>query len=250
MTIIYEINPPKIDAGLIPTAEQAGELLGTLRQRVSEIANYCGGLHITESVLGTSRLSPIITARALKKLHPNLAITVSMRVIDKDIGAAERYFDEAASAGLEGVLVLMGDPPRDGRPPSGLVPSAVARHLRGRNHTGSTKIFLSIPSEPDYTKIRKKIDARPAGFITQVIRSAGQARRIYDELYPMGFHMIPIILLPSEGNLASAKFLNLDWSGYEGRLCEFIREVRGISGDVLITSPNDFGLAKDILGRL
>ncbi len=66
----------------------------------------------------------------------------------------------------------------------------------------------------------------------------------------MGFKIIPCILLPSEKNEKSAKFLNLDWSEYKDSAIDFIKQVNQIAGDVLITSPNDFSYAKEILVKL
>ena len=86
--------------------------------------------------------------------------------------------------------------------------------------------------------------------MTQVIHSAKQVVRISNELKPKGFQIIPIVLLPSEKNVKSTEFLELDWSGYKDRVSEFIHEIHEISGDVLITSPNDFGFAKEVLSKL
>ena len=41
-------------------------------------------------------------------------------------------------------------------------------------------LFLSLPSNPDFEKIQKKIDAEPTGFITQVIHSVEQVSKISD----------------------------------------------------------------------
>ncbi len=239
MAVIYEINPPRVPG-------DATALAG-LERRVSQIAGDCDGIHITESVLGTARLSPIVTASALRKAHPGLEITASMRVIDKDASAVERYMEDAIGAGLDGILVLKGDPLRENPSDSGLVPSRTVAELQKRC-AGRIKLFLSIPSNPDFGRIKKKISARPSGFITQVIQSTQQVSRICGALNPMGFRVIPIVLLPSEKNAKSAGFLGIDWSGYRDDAAGFVSEVHDIAGDVLITSPNDFELARKILG--
>jgi homocysteine S-methyltransferase len=56
--------------------------------------------------------------------------------------------------------------------------------------------------------------------------------------------------LPTEKNESSAKFLELDWSGYKENPAKFIKEIHRIAGDVLITSPNDFAFAKDTLHKI
>ena len=42
------------------------------------------------------------------------------------------------------------------------------------------ELFLSIPSNPNFAKIQKKIDAKPTGFFTQVINSKNQIEKISD----------------------------------------------------------------------
>ena len=111
-------------------------------------------------------------------------------------------------------------------------------------------IFRSLPNNPDFNKIQKKIEAEPTGFITQVIHSIEEVSRISDKLKPDGFKIIPCVLLPSEKNAKSAQFLKLDWSDYKENTLDFINEIHEITGDVLITSPNDFTYAKEILSKL
>jgi homocysteine S-methyltransferase len=110
--------------------------------------------------------------------------------------------------------------------------------------------FLSLPSNPNFEKIQKKVTAEPKGFMTQVIHSTDQVQRISNELRPKGFRIIPCILLPSEKNNNSAKFLELDWSNYKENLTNFIKQIYNISGDVLVTSPNDFTFAKETLKKI
>ena len=249
MTIIYEVNPPKITQNA-QSSEELDGLLEKLKKRVSEIASNCDGIHITDSVLGTLRVSAIATGLTLRKDHPNLQITISMRVRDKNLDSVIQYVDESIQAGLDGVLVLKGDPSPDSLTDSGLIPSQVVKHLKDNRCAERTKLFLSLPSNPNFDKIQKKINAQPTGFMTQVIHSVKQVSRICDELKPKGFRIMPCVLLPSEKNVKSAEFLKLDWSSYKYRVDEFIKEVHNIAGDVLITSPNDFSYAKEVLRKL
>lgn len=250
MTIIYEINPPKIPKGEKLSEEQIDSLLATLKERVAAIADNCDGIHITESVLGIPRVSPITAGVVLKKLHPKLKITISMRTIDKDFNSIIHFIDKAIVSKFDGVLVLKGDPSQENPMDSGLAPSDVIKKLKEAKRADRINLYLSLPSKPNFEKIKKKVDAKPVGFMTQVIHSAEQVSRICDELKPKGFGIIPCVLLPSEKNSKSAEFLKLDWSNYKDRIDEFVNEVHDIAGDVLITSPNDFALAKDVLGKL
>ena len=249
MTINYEINPPKVHEKEF-SPQEIDALLEKTVQRVSDIAKFCDGIHVTESVLGARRLSPIITGNVLKKLHPELKVTVSMRVIDKDIDEIEQYVNDVITANLDGILILKGDPSQNNPTDSGLAPSHVVRYLYEKNYSDKIRLFLSIHNNPNFEKIKRKVEAKPIGFVTQVIHSADQVSRICNELKPKGFQIVPIILLPSEKNVKSAEFLKLNWSGYKDNLSEFIHQVHDIAGDVLLTSPNDFGFAKEVLGKL
>ncbi|PIW31542.1 MAG: 5,10-methenyltetrahydrofolate synthetase, partial [Nitrosopumilales archaeon CG15_BIG_FIL_POST_REV_8_21_14_020_37_12] len=142
------------------------------------------------------------------------------------------------------------DPSKDNPYDSGLIPSQVVQDISKTEFYGKVKLFLSLPSNPNFEKIQKKITAAPSGFMTQVIHSSQQVKRISEKLRLQGFRVIPCILLPSEKNEGSAKFLNLDWSEYKDTPAEFIKEIHQISGDVLITSPSDFAFAKETLKKI
>jgi len=249
MGIIYEINPPKIPDESI-TKEERDSLLSKLLEKVSEINTFCDGIHVTDSVLGTKRISALSAGKLLKENYPNLQITISMRVRDKDMKMIKQTVQESIDLKLDGVLVLKGDPSKENPVDSGLIPSLVVKQLKDLGYGKKTNFFLSLPSNPDFDKIQKKIDAAPQGFMTQVIHSAEQVKRISEKLRPNGFRIIPCILLPTEKNENSAKFLQLDWSGYKEDPAEFIRQIHSISGDVLITSPSDFTFAKETLKKI
>ena len=96
---------------------------------MDEISPLCDGIHVTDSVLGTRRVPAVLMARRIKERHQNLQVTASMRVRDRNMQRIEELVEEYASAGIDGVLVLMGDPSQDGRADLGLVPSSVAGSL-------------------------------------------------------------------------------------------------------------------------
>jgi homocysteine S-methyltransferase len=250
MAVIYEINPPKIPDGVSASDDEINSLLTKLLQRVSDISALCDGIHVTDSVLGTRRVSALTTGKLLKTIHPNLQITISMRVRDKDMNLIKQIVQESIESELDGILVLKGDPSQENPIDLGLIPSQVVKQLNELGYGKKTNFFLSLPSNPNFEKIQKKITAAPKGFMTQVIHSAEQVQRISDKLRPSGFRIIPCILLPTEKNESSAKFLELDWSGYKENPAKFIKEIHRIAGDVLITSPNDFAFAKDTLHKI
>ena len=250
MTLRYEINPPKINLVSSLSNQEIQNTLNLVKKRVSEISHHCKGIHFTDSVLGFPRISPIRTGELIRTTNEEIKITASLRVRDKVLSTLEQLMNDAVSSRLNGVLILKGDPSPYERKDSGLIPSQVVKYFKELGFGKKIDIFLSLPSNPNFDKIQKKIEAEPTGFITQVIHSAEQVSRIVDKLKPLGFRIIPCVLLPSEKNVKSAKFLNLDWSEYKDSPTDFIKQIHKIAGDVLLTSPNDFAYAKEILEKI
>jgi homocysteine S-methyltransferase len=250
MTLRYEINPPKIVPNSNLSDEQSLELLDKVKMRISEIDNLCDGLHFTDSVLGIPRVSPITTGDLIRKSNQKIEITVSLRVRDKNLNTLTQLMEDVVSTRLNGVLILKGDPSPNDQYDSGLIPSKTVKYFKELGFDKKIDLYLSLPSNPNFDKIQKKIDAEPTGFITQVIQSIDEVSRIRDSLKPKGFKIIPCILLPSEKNEKSANLLHLNWSEYKNSVKDFIKQIHQIAGDVLITSPNDFNFAKNILGSL
>ena len=242
MTIRYEINPPKIT--------DPPSRIDLLDERIEQISKYCDGIHVTDSVLGIERISPLIIGTEIKQKHPELQVTISLRVIDKNIDQITDFVDAAVHANLDGILVLMGDPSPDNNYKSGMIPSYAVSSLVNGGYDEKIKILLSLPSMPNFDKISKKINSKPFGFVTQVIHDISQVKRLSEYLSSKNFKIIPCLLYPSEKNSHSAKFLNLDWSNYGDDFPSFVSDVENITGDILITSPNDFKGALDFLTRL
>ena len=242
MTIRYEINPPKVS--------DPSSRIELLDERIEQISKFCDGIHVTDSVLGIERISPLIIGAEIKQKYPKLNVTISLRVIDKKIPQIVDFVDSAIHANLDGILILMGDPSPENNYKSGVIPSFAVNHLIQNGFGEKINFFLSLPSKPNFDKISKKVIAKPNGFVTQVVHDASQVKRINDYLNPKGFSIIPCLLFPSPKNSRSAQFLNLDWSNYEDNFSSFVLEIESITGDVLLTSPNDFKGALDFLTRL
>ena len=238
MTVRYEANPPKIIPGV-----DLEHSLSEFIKKIKSISVSCDAVHLTEDVLGFQRISPIKAGKMLKDKIPNLPITVSMRVRDKTTAQIQEFVDECIDIGFSGILVLMGDPSQYGKPDSGEIPSATVSRLYSQGMSTKINLYLSVPNNPNFEKLVKKIDSKPKGFITQVVQSAEQVQNLRDKLPE--FTIIPIILFPSEKNLKSAKFLNIDFATYENDFENFAKIIHDITGDILVTSPNDFhGLRK------
>ena len=240
MTIRYEANPPKI----LPDVD-TNESIAKFIEKIKIISKKCDAIHITENVLGYQRVSPIKVGKIIKKEIPELPITVSLRVRDKSEEEISKFVESCISSGFSGILVLMGDPSQNKKPDSGQVPSAVVKRLREQGIDAKINLYLSISNKPDFSKIGKKLEAKPNGFMTQVVQNLEQVQNLYDNL--KGYSVIPIILFPSEKNEKSAKFLNLDLAVYSKGFEEFVKNAHKITGDILLTSPSDFNGLNEFL---
>ena len=241
MAVRYEANPPKTGQ-----VEDAGVALDKFVEKMRKISEVCGGLHITENVLGVPRISPILSGRRLRECIPDISMTISMRVRDKTVPEIDDFVGGSLDAGFSGMLVVAGDRSPD-VPDSGQVPSSVVSRLRGNGVDSRMDLYLSVPAAPDYRKMARKIRARPKGFITQVVRTLSQVEGIAASLPE--YHIIPILLFPSAKNHKAASFLNIDMSAYRDGFPQFIQRVHDTTGDVLITSPGDYAGVYEFLSQ-
>ena len=69
MTIRYEINPPK--------STDPPSRIELLDERIEQISKFCDGIHVTDSVLGIERISPLIIGSVIKQNFPKLEIPFS-----------------------------------------------------------------------------------------------------------------------------------------------------------------------------
>ena len=242
MTVRYEINPPKI-------SDDGQNIRNVLFERIEAISSVCNGIHLTDSVLGIPRVSPFEIAEQTRERDKNTKITCSLRIRDKNLNEIEKIIEQSVGT-VDGVLVLMGDKSDSMSNKTELIPSQVIKTLNDNGLGKKIELFLSIPNNPNFTKIQKKINARPTGFFTQVIHSKDQIEKIADNLKPNDFKIIPCLLFPSQNNLKSAEFLKIDWSAYKENMIGFVNEIHSITNDVLITSPNDFKGAYETISKL
>jgi len=250
MTIIYEINPPKVIQDTVLSHAQLSESVERLKERAIKIGQASDGIHLTDSVLGIPRVSPITAGFFIRNSNSKIRITASIRVRDRNLTSITQTICDAILLNLNGVLVLKGDAPPAGPKDSKLVPSDIVKQFNEQGFGKRIDMFLSISNNPDFEKMHKKIEAQPKGFVTQVISSIDQVTRMVDTLKPQGFKVIPCVLLASEKNTKSAQMLNLDWSGYSKDMVEFVKQIDKIAGNVLISSPNDYAGALDLLHKL
>ncbi len=242
MTVRYEINPPKV-------SDDGQNARNILFERIKMIGSVCNGIHLTDSVLGIPRVSPFEIAKKIRESNKDMKITCSLRVRDRNLNELKKIVEESIGT-VDGILVLMGDKSDKSSNKEELIPSQVVKALNEDGFGKKTELFLSIPSNPNFAKIQKKIDANPTGFFTQVVHSKDQIEKISNQLDSNDFKIIPCLLLPSHKNLKSAEFLKIDWSDYKENIVGFINEIHGITDDILITSPNDFKRAYETISKL
>ena len=250
MTITYELNPPKVIQDTVLSHQELQQSVDKFREKAVEIGKVCDSIHVTDSVLGIPRISPITAGFFIKNSNNKIKISASIRVRDRNQTAITQTLCDAILLNLNGVLILKGDPPPIGPKDSGLVPSEVVKQFNEQGFNKKIDLYLSLSSNPDFEKIHKKIEAQPKGFVTQVVGSVDQVTKIVDKLKPQGFRIIPCVLLASDLNQKSAKMLNLDWSNYRKDVVGFVKEVNKIAGNVLLSSPNDFNEAVKVLKSL
>ena len=238
---MYEINPPKI------SADQ--NILNTLFERIESISSVCDGIHLTDSVLGIPRISPLNVAKKIRETNQKIKLTCSLRVRDKGLNIIEEIVKESVGI-VYGILILMGDKSNTSQGKTNLVSSQVVTALNDNGFGEKLELFLSIPASPNFAKIQKKINAKPRGFFTQIVNSKAMVQRMTDFLKPKGFRVIPCLLLPSEKNSKSAELLKIDWSDYKDNFIEFASEIHNSADDILISSPNDFKGAHETLSKL
>ena len=161
MTIRYEANPPKI----LPDVD-TNESIKKFVDKIKIISKKCDAIHLTENVLGFQRVSPIEVGKIIKQEIPNLPITVSLRVRDKSENEISEFVDNCISIGFTGILILMGDPSQTGKEDLGQIPSLTVKKLREQGVDSKIDLYLSISNKPNFSKIGKKLNAKPKGFMT------------------------------------------------------------------------------------
>lgn len=252
MKIAYELNPPRIADGDRFDHKHVEKRMETLRKRASLLKRHADGVHLTDSVLGIPRISGVSAAAQIGRVVGDLKISCSLRTSDRNVITLSQAAVDAVMAGVDSLLLLMGDAPTDGRA-SGLKPSQALAMLRDQGFDRKVKLDLSFPSKiPDKwsTVIQVKLAARPRAFVTQSISSLSDLADIVDLAKENSIGVVACIMAPSEKNAQSARLIGLDWSGYEKEPVEFVKKAGRLAGSVLVTSPGSFNAGLDLLKEL
>jgi 5,10-methylenetetrahydrofolate reductase len=244
------MNPPKIIRNTTFDLDSLKHDMDKFYRRVSQLAGLAGSIHLTDSVLGIPRVSSVSAAREIIKQHPSIKLRCSVRVRDRNLSAIIQLVSDAIMLGIEGLLIVKGDRPERPSIDSGLHPSEVVKILNEQRFGDKIKLFLSVPSNPDLNKIRKKVEASPFGFITQSISSLDHLQKVVDHVKENSIRVIPTVMIPSPKNKRSATMINLDWREYENDTYSFIRRAYDMCGEVLLTSPNSFNEGINLLSKI
>lgn len=252
MIINYELNPPKILPNNYFSYSDISSKIENVKKKVMILDEYINCLHFTDSVLGIPRLSSITMASIIKKYNAKMKISCSVRTRDRNLISMYQTISDSILLNIESLLIILGDQPRNDLENQELLkPSKVVQQLNSQEFNRSIKLNLSIPNKiRNINTIKRKIDAKPNAFVTQSIESLTDLENIIDQVRPFDIKVVACIMVPSEKNKKSAELIGLNWKEYEKEPIEFIKNSGKIADEVLITSPNHFALATEILKEL
>ncbi|MGI0024560.1 MAG: hypothetical protein ACREA4_05380 [Nitrososphaera sp.] len=253
--ISYELNPPKIVRGDRFDFAQLNHDMQAMAERARQLSGLASGIHLTDSVLGIPRVSSITAASYLQKSlgAGSLELSCSLRVRDRNSTSLSQAVSDAILAGVDSLLILMGDQPTDGPGNPGLRPSEAVRMLKKAGYDAKVKLDLSFPArvkDCPAKSVQSKLDAKPHCFVTQSISSLSDLGDIVDLAKPHGIKVAAVIMVPSEKNRQSAALIGLDWSGYEKNPADFVMQALKITDRVLLSSPNSFRSGLELLQQL
>lgn len=249
--IRFELNPPKtIQNRYFEEHELRGALISLIK-RASDLVGLVDGIHITDSVLGVPRISGISFAHFIRNAGNSLPISCSLRARDRNYTAFMQFVGDAILLGLESILILKGDELGPELSTSNLKPTEILKVLQSEKYDKYIHFSLAVPSKvTDRFQIEKKILSRPHSLVTQSVESLADLGELADLVKLHGIKTVACIMIPSEKNLRSAQMIGLDWNEYSKDPVSFIIEASKIADEVLLTSPNHFAAAIEVLKAL
>ncbi|MDR4511311.1 MAG: hypothetical protein MRJ93_06340 [Nitrososphaeraceae archaeon] len=252
MIVNYELNPPKILPNKYFDHSRLYYDIETVKKKIRLIEKYVNGIHFTDSVLGVPRLSSITMTSIIKKFVNTVKISCSVRTRDRNFTSMYQLVTDSILLEIDSLLILLGDESIDGpKNNNPLKPSQFVSESNKNGFTKHIKMNLSFPNKiKNYNLINQKIAAKPYAFVTQSIQSLNELGNIVDFVKPFNIKVIACIMLPSEKNKRSANAIGLDWKEYEKEPIDFINHAGKLADEVLLTSPNHFSLAENLLKTL
>ncbi len=246
--IRFELNPPKTVQNRYFEDHELRKSLLSLVGRARELAGLVDGIHITDSVLGIPRISGISFAHFIRHSGNSLPISCSLRARDRNYTSFMQFVGDAILLGLESILILKGDELGPDSSTSNLIPTEILKVLQREKYDRYINFNLAAPSKiTDRFQIEKKILSKPHSLVTQSIESLGDLEDLADLAKQHGIRTVACIMIPSDKNLKSAQMIGLDWDEYSKDPVSFIMEASKIADEVLLTSPNHFAAAIEVL---
>ena len=142
---------------ILPEYSADQNILNTLFERIESISTVCDGIHLTDSVLGIPRVSPLNIAKKIRETNQKIKLTCSLRVRDKELSTIERIVKESVGI-VDGILILMGDKSNTSNYKTNLVSSQVVTSLNDKGFGEKLELFLSIPAySQTLLKFKKKL---------------------------------------------------------------------------------------------
>jgi 5,10-methylenetetrahydrofolate reductase len=246
--IRIELNPPKtIQNRYFEEPELRGSL-SCLVKRASALVGLVDGIHITDSVLGVPRISGISSAHFIRQAGNSLPISCSVRARDRNYTSFMQFVGDAILLGIESILILKGDELGPDLSISNLKPTEILKVLQNEKYDSYIRFSLAVPSKAnDRFQIEKKILSKPYSLVTQSIESLADLGELADLAKQYGIKTVACIMIPSEKNSKSAQMIGLDWHEYSKDPVSFILEASKIADEVLLSSPNHFTAAVEVL---
>ena len=246
--IRFELNPPKIVQNRYFEDHELRKSLLSLVARARELVGLVDGIHITDSVLGIPRISGISFAHFIRNSGNSLPISCSLRARDRNYTSFMQFVGDAILLGLESILILKGDELGPDSSTSNLKPTEILKILQREKYDRYINFNLTAPSKiTDRFQIEKKILSKPHSLVTQSIESLANLEELADLAKQHGIRTVACIMIPSDKNLKSAQMIGLDWNEYSKDPVSFVTEAGKIADEVLLTSPNHFAAAIEVL---
>ncbi len=246
--IRFELNPPKTVQNRYFEDHELRKSLLSLVDRTRELVGLVDGIHITDSVLGIPRISGISFAHFIRHSGNSLPISCSLRARDRNYTSFMQFVGDAILLGLESILILKGDELGPDSSTSNLKPTEILKILQREKYDRYINFNLAAPSKvTDRFQIEKKILSKPHSLVTQSIESLADLEKLADLAKQHGIRTVACIMIPSDKNLKSAQMIGLDWNEYSKDPVSFIIEAGKIADEVLLTSPNHFAAAIEVL---
>ena len=246
--IRFELNPPKTVQNRYFEDHELRKSVLSLVDRARELVGLVDGIHITDSVLGIPRISGISFAHFIRHSGNSLPISCSLRARDRNYTSFMQFVGDAILLGLESILILKGDDLGPDSSTSNLKPTEILKILQREKYDRYINFNLTAPSKvTDRFQIEKKILSKPHSLVTQSIESLADLEKLADLAKQHGIRTVACIMIPSDKNLKSAQMIGLDWNEYSKDPVSFITEAGKIADEVLLTSPNHFAAAIEVL---